>query len=430
MGGLIIKSTEAINQKDISYNMKYILCIIYALIYLVLGLTLDSPKNIFEGMLIILQEPSVLMTDYIEIAGRGAPFVNGGIVTLMAIGLLWVQKIDITGVAMATLSLLTGFSLFGKNILNVCIIILGVFIYSKIQRDKFNKYLYVALLGTCLGPVFSFLLFDTPYGLLGRILLSTTIGLLVGMILPSVATSLLKVHQGFVLYNVGFASGLIGTMLLAILKAYDIEVQSRAIWSEGNNLIMGWFLFFFFIITIVLGYIYNGRKVSNLKNIFAYAGKLMSDFVALEGFGITLINMGINGLLGLGYVLLIGGELSGPVIGGILTMYGFGAYGKHIKNMLPIFGGLLLGSIVNAWTLNEPGVIVATLFATGLAPIPGKFGWPYGIVAGFLTAIAASHIGMLHGGLNLYNVGFTTGIVAIFLIPIIEAFKKEDYYEA
>ncbi|WP_207669225.1 DUF1576 domain-containing protein [Natranaerovirga pectinivora] len=391
---------------------------------------MENPKDIFEGMLLLLQEPSVLMTDYIEVAGIGAAFVNSGLVTLFAIMIFRYQKIDLSGVAFGTLSLLTGFALFGKNILNMWIIIFGVLIFAKIQKDKFNKYIYVAFLGTCLGPVFSQLLFATPYSLGTRILLSTGVGLVVGIILPPVATYLLRVHQGFVMYNVGFSSGLIGTILMAILKVYGIEVESKAIWSEGNNTLMGWFLFIFFVVVIIVGYFYNNKKISNLKNIFSYSGRLICDFVTLEGFGVTLINMGINGIAALGYVLLIKGELNGPAIGGILTIFGFGAFGKHIKNMTPIIGGLILGSILNAWTLNAPGVIVASLFATGLAPIPGKYGWPYGIVAGFLTATAASHMGVLHGGLNLYNVGFTTGIVAMFLIPIIEAFKKEDYYEA
>ncbi|MTM05274.1 DUF1576 domain-containing protein, partial [Turicibacter sanguinis] len=31
----------------------------------------------------------------------------------------------------------------------------------------------------------------------------------------------------------------------------------------------------------------------------------------------------------------------------------------------------------------------------------------------------------LHAGLNLYNNGFSAGIVAAILVPLIEAFRKE-----
>jgi hypothetical protein len=33
--------------------------------------------------------------------------------------------------------------------------------------------------------------------------------------------------------------------------------------------------------------------------------------------------------------------------------------------------------------------------------------------------------GYLHGGLNLYNNGLAGGLVAIILVPIIEAFRKD-----
>jgi hypothetical protein len=40
------------------------------------------------------------------------------------------------------------------------------------------------------------------------------------------------------------------------------------------------------------------------------------------------------------YVLAVGGELSGPVIGGIFYVVGFGAFGKHVKNVWPILAGV------------------------------------------------------------------------------------------
>ena len=31
------------------------------------------------------------------------------------------------------------------------------------------------------------------------------------------------------------------------------------------------------------------------------------------------------------YVLIVGGQLNGPTLGGIFAVIGFGAYGKHLK---------------------------------------------------------------------------------------------------
>ncbi|MFM7441462.1 MAG: DUF1576 domain-containing protein [Snowella sp.] len=70
------------------------------------------------------------------------------------------------------------------------------------------------------------------------------------------------------------------------------------------------------------------------------------------------------------------------------------------------------------------GFLLAALFGTTLAPIAGKYGWSWGIIAGFLHCSAAQSEGVLHGGLNLYNNGFAAGIVATTLVPIIQSFDK------
>ena len=61
--------------------------------------------------------------------------------------------------------------------------------------------------------------------------------------------------------------------------------------------------------------------------------------------------------------------------------------------------------------------------AAALAPIAGRFGWHWGIVAGFLHSSAALSVGPVHAGLNLYNNGFAAGIVAAVLVPVITAIQ-------
>jgi hypothetical protein len=120
-------------------------------------------------------------------------------------------------------------------------------------------------------------------------------------------------------------------------------------------------------------------------------------------------------------VMLTGAHLNGPTIGGILTIVGFGAFGKHPFNVAPIMAGVLLGSIAKPWTIQEPETILATLFGTTLAPIAGQFGWLWGLVAGFLHSSASRSVGFNHAGLNLYNNGFAAGLVAAVLVPVIVA---------
>ena len=77
-----------------------------------------------------------------------------------------------------------------------------------------------------------------------------------------------------------------------------------------------------------------------------------------------------------------------------------------------------------------PGVLLAALLCTGLAPIAGRFGWIWGVVAGFIHMCVVQHTSGLQGGMNLYNNGFTAGLVCVLLVPIIEALApepEEDY---
>ena len=63
----------------------------------------------------------------------------------------------------------------------------------------------------------------------------------------------------------------------------------------------------------------------------------------------------------------------------------------------------------------------------GLAPFAGRFGWKAGILAAFVHMSVVLNVGGLHGGLNLYNNGFSAGIVAMILLPIM--YKLEERKE-
>ena len=65
--------------------------------------------------------------------------------------------------------------------------------------------------------------------------------------------------------------------------------------------------------------------------------------------------------------------------------------------------------------------MLTLLLSTTLAPIAGEFGIIAGLIAGFLHSSVALNVGIVYKGLNLYNNGFAGGIVAIFMLPVIEA---------
>ena len=173
-------------------------------------------------------------------------------------------------------------------------------------------------------------------------------------------------------------------------------------------------------------FLLNGKSFKNYKNLLDYSGRLITDFVQLEGFPVSLINIGVTGIISTMYILLINGDLNGPTIGGIFTIAGFSAFGKHPKNILPVFLGVFIGSLLKVFAINDPAIQLAALFGTALAPIAGEYGWHWGVVAGFVHSSVVLNVGYLHGGLNLYNNGFAAGLAAAVLIPIIEMFGKDD----
>ncbi len=408
-------------------DAKYLFLILFSASLIVFGLLFATPIEIYKGTIQILTQPDTLITDYIGVGGIGASFFNSGVLTLIFTFLLYKLKLKINGISIASIFLIAGFSLFGKNLFNVWFVIIGVFIYSKVQKDKFSKYIYIAIFGTAMAPIVTEIIFSTTISKLISIPLGMAIGISIGFILPPISSFLLNVHQGFNLYNIGFASGVIGTIFVSLLKSYGFIPVPRFIWTEGNNEIFSIYLYLLFSLFIICGFLLNNKSFKNVKNITHYSGRLISDFVIMEGFPPTLINMGINGIIATTYILLVNGDLNGPTIGGIFTIVGFGAFGKHPKNIIPIFIGVLIGSVTKIWNINDPSILLAALFGTALAPIAGEFGWFYGIIAAIIHSSVVLNVGYLHGGLNLYNNGFSAGIVAAVLVPLIEAFRKDDF---
>lgn len=396
----------------------------YALAFIVFGFLMSSPGEILNGLIEIITTRDALITDYIGVGGIGAAFVNAGLLTCLACLLYRITQASVSGASIASLFLLLGFSLFGKNLLNVWPIIAGVWLYAKFRNESFAAYINIAFFGCALAPIFSEILYSTAISRSVSIPLALFTAVLLGFILSPVATQLFKAHAGFNLYNIGFTAGVIGTLVVALYKSYGYVPDPVMIWTSENQGILTGFLVILFLSMLIVGIFLDRRSLGQLSTLVKLSGQAPSDFVAIVGLGATMVNMGLCGLLGLAYLLVIGGDLNGPTIGGILTIVGFAAFGKHPLNIVPIMAGIFLGSLAKPWNINDPAIVLATLFGTTLAPISGQFGWQWGIVAGFLHSSAALTVGFNHAGLNLYNNGFAAGIVAAVMVPVIIAVKR------
>lgn len=405
---------------------EYLIHSILYISFIILAFFLESPKEIINGLYRIILNSDILITDYISIGGFGATLVNCAILGLVFLFLFYITDTKSTGRSIMSLWFLTGFGMFGKNILNVWPIILGTWIYTKVKKRAFKDYLVVASLGTALAPTVSQFSFFPGIHPLSGIIMGTLVGIIIGFILPPIAKNASKLHSGFSLYNVGFAGGIIAIAVMSLMRAVGHDFETNSIWHKGNNNFYMIFLLAISIYFIICSFILDKSKRSVLKDqigINREHGIFPSDFFSIYGSS-CYFNMGILCIFSTLFVLLINGDLNGPTIGAIFSMAGFGCYGKNLSNSVPLIIGASLASLLSIADINSPVTVVCILFSTGLAPISGYYGWPYGIIAGFLHIFMVFNIGELHGGLNLYNNGLAGGFVAALIVPVIESLQK------
>jgi hypothetical protein len=418
------------NNADIKVNVlkekfRYRIMYLYSVLVIFAGLFLGSFREIIDGILRIIVSPSILITDYFALGGIGASLVNSGTLMLLSTLIAQISKARMSGSLIAAIFTVGGFALFGKNIYNVISIVLGVYLYSLIRKENFSKLITVALFGTSLAPVVNQLSFGMNLNPLIGIALGNIVGIFIGLVLAPLAASFVKFHQGFNLYNIGFTTGIVGMFLMSLFRStgYNHEIVSNVYLKTDITLTV--FLIFYFISMAVFGIIFVKNNFSNYSKLLNTKIKAATDFVELGVFSLVLLNMGVLGIISTIIVLIFKAPLNGPLVGGIFTVVGFGAFGKHPKNALPVMAGAILGFLFMGVSLGTTGAMLTVLFSTTLVPIAGHYGNLAGIIAGLIHASLISNTGYLHGGMNLYNNGFTGGFVAAVLVLLLQTYKKQ-----
>ncbi len=358
------------------------------------------------------------MTDYIAIGGIGAAFFNSGVVGLSSVLLLRGYEVRISGAALAGIITVCGFAFFGKTLYNSLPITLGAWFYAYLNKKSFKELAVTSLYATALGPLVSTLSFGMGFPVWKGILAGYLAGFVIGLIITPLANAFFSFHQGYNLYNTGFAAGIIGMVATGLLRMFGLQVNTVSIVSSGNNLTLSVPLLLICLILLLVGLRKNRWSFRNYHRLVKLPGRLRTDFIETCGYGLTLINMGLMGFISWCYIMIAGGQINGPTIGALLTIIGFSAYGKHLLNTIPIFIGAFIASVLNMHDPSNTVDVIAVLFGSTLAPIAGSFGPLAGIAAGFIHVSMALNIGYLHGGMNLYNNGFSGAFVAAFLTPL------------
>ena len=406
-------------------NRQYYYLFGLSVMLMILAFIIESPQSLVSGMMTILVSPSQLFTDYMEIASVESTLLNVAIMLGISIYSYKKLEIPLNGTVIGSLGMLAGFSFFGKNLFNSIPFMIGVWIYTKVTKQNYRNYVIVGLFGSALGPLISFLAFSgvLPQG--WSVLIAYALGIFIGFILPQLSTQFLGFHQGFSLYNVGFTAGIIGMVVLGFMNAFGIEVETRTLTSTQSPLILYQLLIGFCVILIVTSFYLHFKKKEkyHFKLLLKLSGRLPSDFVEMTNLATVTLNMSIIGFILLGYVLMNGGQLNGPIVGSIIGVMSFGAFGNQVKNTVPVLVGIMIGSYLTGVEPTSTSALIAAIFGTTLAPVSGYYGPLAGMIAGFVHITLVSHVVVMHGGLNLYNNGFAGGFVAAVLVPIFEIFE-------
>ncbi len=426
--------------------------------------TNDTP--LFEGLLRIATSTSRLVTDYFALAGLAATFLNAAICGFACNIIIFVCRVKSNATTFAAYMLVVAHCFYGLNFLNMWPTILGVLVFCLVTHRNFGENLHIALFSTALGPfvsdflynyTFHEIFFENPADSTAvGILLALVFGVLAGFIVPALIPGTTSMHRGFNMYKAGLAIGLLGIFVYSLMyktigvaEPADIEIFNTEYYARpyAYRGFMNIFFATIFAFTLILGFFLNGKSFRGYCGILRSTG-CGRDFLDRFGAPLCLLNVGIYGLCILAYLNVVfvlpsvfsslpqGVGFTGATVGVVLAALTFSLDGQQPKNVLPIVLGYMclhaavslfcgFGGINIPWSLSSQAYINGLAFATGLCPFAGKYGLRVGMIAGVLSAIICTSTAEMHGGFVLYNGGFTAGLTALVLLPMLDFYKAK-----
>ncbi|RKW54954.1 MAG: DUF1576 domain-containing protein [Lachnospiraceae bacterium] len=407
-------------------DSQYIVLEILPITMLIMSFFYNSPWEIIKGLSTIVRANDVFATDYTHIASVGSALFNSGLVVLINIYILRKMDLKLNGMIVSALFLLCGFSFVGKNIYNIWPFYIGGYVYSKVHKLDFKNTIVNSIYTTSLAPVISVVAYTFSANSIAAVILSYLCGAFIGYIMPELAARMLTAHAGYNLYNTGFAAGFVAITANSLFNMFGMPVDPKNIVSPDFNMPLLVLFTIYFLVLIILGYEHNNKSFEGYGKLMSYSGKLITDYTRLCGFPVTMVNMGVTGLIALAYVILMDGSFNGPTIAALLTLVGFSSCGNHPRNTISILIGVAVASKLVNINMTTTAIVISGLFGTTLAPIVGDFGLVCGFFLGPLHLALVSNIGSLHSGLNLYNNGLSGGIIAMLVVPILDAFSFKE----
>ena len=104
---------------------------------------------------------------------------------------------DMDGHTITSSCLMFGFSLFGKNLLNIWAILAGVYLYARYHKTSMRRYIYIGFYGTSLSPIITQMMQVGNLPVVMRMAIALAVGLIIGFVLPPLSTHVHFAHKGY-----------------------------------------------------------------------------------------------------------------------------------------------------------------------------------------------------------------------------------------
>ena len=218
-----------------------------------------------------------------------------------------------------------------------------------------------------------------------RFLLAAVTGLSIGFVLPPLSTYTHFAHNGYSLYNVGFAAGVIATVVMSLCKSFGLTVESRLLWSTEYTTVFAVILAVLFVSMIVVSLFPSPKetlrgyvriwKARTRRNGLSEERRRPSDHVQYGSQRPVC-----HGLRAGDWRSVKRSQHRSHLYGGGLQ--------RHRKTSAGHCTGHVRESgraITKQWNIYDPSAVLALLLSTTLAPISAKYWCILGNRCGLFT---------------------------------------------
>ena len=408
----------------------------FSLSFILAAFVMPDRADMLTGLLRIVSSPTLSSTNFFSLGGYAATFLNMGLVGLICTIFYRLPGEKPNHAATLVTILTTGFGSWGIHIVNMWPTMLGVMLHCLVKRERVGSHSNAILFSTGLAPFMSELMVRypnpevvgfTPTG----VALAFCVGILVGFFLPEGLDNSPKIHKGFALYSAALPVGMLAFLMQSFLyKAMGVPIPNAV--SElhvADPYIVNGFCLVLFA-SFVIAALLMGATWRDYWKLLTDPEQIVN-FSATYGNAVMLMNVGLYGLYILLYYNIIGAEFNGVTFGVIFCMLSTCNAGSHPGNIWPITLGYSMASqlfqLLSPLTggtfiqyLHSQPIVVGLCYANGLSPITDRYGWFYGMIAAVLHFCMVTTVPQLHGGMCLYNGGFTAALVCLLMLPSLE----------